>query len=279
MIELSEITTGNLSAYAPYIRAEAVSSFGAGETAGFGLAEDEKPFAAIVFRDTGEGAAHVLSLYVDEVYRRKGYGTELMTAAMDFLIAMGGVYRMTVDATRFESDREDTLHLFLQAFESEIETGVAGCFGTTLGKARAVKVLQAVPPQEITPYGKLSPFRKKCLYDEPIDLSDMMQEGTIEEDMSCVFLKDDAIDACVIFEKDEDGLTVAWARTSQSAPVRIILLLQYAIAHATAYDDDCPVHIPVLNAESERLMMRLLGDDAKRVESGYRATIPLFGEM
>lgn len=248
------------------------------EASGLAFAEEDGSMAAsIVIQPDEEGSAQILWLYTEPHLRRQGLATDLLREAGIVCQELGGFYRITLESTR-DPEEEDSLYGFCKARGFEIEASPVGCFSVTLGAARKQERLSGKNPKGVVSYGALTQTERKRLLDEGQDLEELMSENRIEEEMSCMFLREGEIESLLILEREESGLSVAWARTSAASPQQIVLLLQYAISHSDRYPDDTPIHIPVLNDVSEKLAKKLFGDDLKRTEEGYVATIALFGD-
>ena len=275
MLELTQITTENAKAFRALIRTDAYPFLADEATLGLGLVDKDTPIGALVMRPDGEGAANLLSVAIAEPYRRKGFATELLAIAADIYDETGEIYRITCETTR-QPGEKNGLYGLLNYLEFDIEETDSGCFVTSFGEIRKQKLLQSKGEEaEAVSYENMTQKQRKLLYEEEMDLKPLMDAGCIEENLSCVTFSDNAIDSCLIFAREEEELTVQWARTSPKNPSALVHLIRYAIAHSKAYTDEELLYIPVLNGESKRLTEKLFGKELKKAEAGYRAVLPL----
>ena len=242
-----------------------------------GAVEDNVAIAAAVFRADDEGSAELLSICVDEKYRRQGLGTELMSDAADILSE-------SAEVTRFFLSYEDTgaqeaFKAFLKYLEFSVEEDEAVCICTTIGDLKQIGVLQGGGSEKCESFAELTSIQKKRLAEEEMDLTPYLKDGVIDWKMSCTVFEDSTLIGCLVFTYEKDGsLNLSWARNEGDRPENMLLMLRKAVAAAKDYPDERKLYIPLLNASSRRLAEGLLEGHYEKCEQSYRAELYLFEE-
>ncbi|MCR5093417.1 MAG: GNAT family N-acetyltransferase [Lachnospiraceae bacterium] len=290
MLDLVRIIPENAPAFMPLIKENAYLYVMDEAAISVGITEDGMPIAALLFQVLDDGNCEILSICVDSEHRRQGFATELLVKAADFLAE-------ETECSRFicrydvRDDAEDSFTGFLEYLGFTITRLPGGCFVTTIGELKQVRELEGGAAGCVS-FAKLTTMQKKQLREASETLAELMDEEmseeageesvreTIEENLSCVIYDDKTIRSYVIFTtdpEDPEALSVAWAETS-GTPADMLFLMRHAMHAAAAYPDDKKIYIPVVNERSERLVEKLLGDHAKRIEKYYEAQLDLYSE-
>ncbi len=277
MREFVIIDEGNAQAFRKLIPSEVYTFLLIPDVLALGIVEDNVAIAAVVFRADDEGDAELLSVCVDENYRRQGLGTELMSQAADILTE-------NVQVTRFFCSYEDagdkeSFVAFLKYLEFSIEEDDAVCIRTTVGDLKQIEILKGSGSGKCEAFDDLTTMQKKKLGDEDMDLAPYFRDGNVDGKMSCAIFDDSAVIGCLVFTKEKDGsLDIAWARNEGDRPENMILMLRHAVAAAKDYPDDRMIYIPLLNASSRKLAEGLLAGHYTKCEQSYKAELYLFEE-
>lgn len=274
MLELIQITPDNAIAFTHLIKEDVYLYVADPATVSIGIVDDKMPVAALLVRAADDGSSEILSICVDHEYRRQGLATELLIRAADYLTQDMEVNRLNCSFTLRDGD--DSFLGYLKYLEFEINEVPGGCYVTTFGELRQLKEL-AGPTGSCVPFSELTTIQKKQLKDGAMDVSDLLENDSIEPDMSAFLLEGNVIRSCLIFTKDEedpDAYTIAWSRNTGS-PADMLYLLRYALKASTAADE-VKLYVPVLNERSERLTVGILGDKGRKIETSYEAKLSLF---
>ncbi|MCR5251291.1 MAG: GNAT family N-acetyltransferase [Lachnospiraceae bacterium] len=279
-MELIMIDSECAHAFHSLIREDAYPFLITGEMLALGLVDDETQEAvgAVLFSmDDEEGEAELRSICVAAPYRRQGWGTELMASAADFFAEMTDVNRFVCDFTENEGD--DSFRKFLDYLEFEVQESGSACYRTSSKKLSKIKVLQT-EARHVTPYRDLTQTQKKLLYGERMDLKPFIDDNLVDENLSCVRLRDGKLAACLIFVRDYQGgnLVLQWANNPGGIPADLLRVFRYAASEAKRYPNEIPIYVPAMNGRSEHLSALLLKGISEKTEQGYRAELNLFGE-
>ncbi|MBR5420195.1 MAG: GNAT family N-acetyltransferase [Lachnospiraceae bacterium] len=242
-----------------------------------GVTEDNVAIAAEVFRIGDDGGAELLSICVDEKYRRQGLASEMLAAAADFICDR-------TDVNRFYCSYDDTGEQeafigFLKSFDFNIEEDEDCCIRTTVGDLKQISVLQSSGKSNCIAFEDTTSLQKKMLGSEDMDLEPYMNEGVVDGKMSCIMMDDSQLCGCLIFTNAEDGsLDLSWARNDGDQPENMLKMLRHAVAGAKDYPEDKKIYIPLLNAQSRKLAEGLLKGHYEKCEQSYNAELYLFDE-
>ena len=242
-----------------------------------GIVDNYVAIAAAVFRADDEGNAELLSVCVDEKYRRQGLATELMNDAADILCENANVTRFFCS---YEDDgKRESLIAFLKYLDFSIEEDEAACLSTTVGDLKQIEVLKGGGSEKCEALSNLTSRQIKTLSEEEMDLASYFRDGIVDGKMSCVIYEDNAVKGCLIFTKEEDGsLNISWARNEGDRPENMLRMMRHAVAAAKDYPDDKKLYIPLLNASSRKLAEGVLAGHYEKCEQSYKAELYLFEE-
>ncbi len=238
------------------------------------LVEEEQIYGAIACEHRDFEIA-VRALYVLPEYRRQGYGTTLLEAAADIAAYYDGLEVFTTDFTEALDEDNGLKEFFTFAgFELE-EDPDAVAYQVTIGDLIEAKGLQVSDiPSQIENYAHLTSGERGLLLQEPHPFMPLyMDGGWIEPEASC-FLNDEyGMLGCVVFVSGPDDLSLEWVRIDPKASIHLIPMLAYsARALAAKYPRDKKLIIPVISAESHKLVKHLFGDRLELLERSWTGT-------
>ncbi|MBQ8147925.1 MAG: GNAT family N-acetyltransferase [Lachnospiraceae bacterium] len=278
-MEIIRITDKNYESFVSFMDTESVARITVHKNViAMGAVEDNRACGIIVvgFR---ENMAVIHDLYVHSAHRRKGIATELLIAAAEL-------------AEDFETDGYDVtfvenleadngLKPFFEACEFQLEKLEAqGCYAFSLRDIRQHGTLKAQKSERVKSYSELSKMERNSLLEEPLSyMQEFMMKEDIEPDVSCFLTENEKIDACCVFIRQNDELSLAWLRGSAKNQMSIIMLFQYAIHELLQkYPEDTRIMLPVVSDHGERLSLKLLEDALTQTEIVWNAKLPFFEE-
>ena len=271
MIELFDLSTEDATPFLNMITAEGQRFLSGDAGAAVGISEEGKPVGAIVCEISDAFLARIVSLFVKEDRRRKGFGTELVYQALNLLLRKESICRLDV---RFTSDSENPgIYEFFDAMSfSMSQDETHGAYSLSLLDAGEVPVLKKASSQGITPYARVTrPVKNKIFEAHP-----MLLRCEIEESISCVADagKDDVESHdCLIFTKEDNTLVMVWAESTNDK-LDLVKMLKYALDKAVEkYGTDISVRIPYINEASKKLIIKMMGEKAVHTESVWDAEL------
>ncbi len=240
---------------------------------GLGVIEEDKAVGKIIFT-IDEGVSEIKSIYVEPEYRRRGFATDLVINAADFVTSQDYCPGFHVEFT-CDIEFEDNLLDFFKYLEFDIKKSEdVKTYRTLICDIDVRKLKPAKKGVTIKRYSELTKNEIGLLSLEPVTIENgYIFSEIIEQDISMAVVEDGKLQAILIFSAEVDGLTLQWARVDEKHKSNLVYMFHEAVlAILNKYGPMTMLYIPVINEQSDKLIPALFGDRFEIVESKYEAT-------
>ena len=219
----------------------------------FGALEGAEIIGAAVMRLENE-RAHLLSIAVKESRRRQGVGTALLRACVRALrrTSIQNFYTILM-----EEDTEAAA--LVSSFGMESSDEGSAYYSILLRDVMQLQILQndgnkTLALKDVPDY-KLNKYLQDSFPGNPA----LAESALFEPDLSRFLIEDGKITACMLMEKEEDALSVAWLASSSANKMAVLYLFKGALAAAIKkYPEDMEIRFTVFDEPLIRLVEHLL---------------------
>lgn len=265
---LTGIVRNNLGSFAPLLTPEVRQRVGADDVFAFGIIDDgdKAGCGAVAFTFDGY-TCDILSLYVGEDYRRKGYGTALLDKVDEVGKELNGG-DMVIAYTLPDEDA-DTMSGFLSARGFEPLHTPTPTYTATAGALRVGK-FGAAPfsptPQVVAmsalPQITLNTFNRAALRN-PDFIFDAIYPSNTDLEVSAAVLDGPEMKGGVWFSRTEDGYLLEGLYLAGDGSRLLMPALRLALeAIAKRGDDDAVVSFAAVTPAAGKLVKKLFSDVA-----------------
>ncbi len=240
---------------------------------GLGVIEDEKAVGKIIFT-IDDGVSEIQSIYIEPEYRRRGFATELVLNAADFVTSLDYCPGFHVEFTN-DVEFEDNLLDFFKYLEFDIkEAEDVRTYSVLISDIDEKKIKPTKNEANVKKYSELTKNELGLLAMEPVTIENgFIFADHIEQDVSMAVIEDGEVQAVIIFSAEADGLTLQWARVDEKHKSDLVNVFYESMqAILSKYGPTTKLYIPVINEQSDKLILALFGGKAEIVETKYEAT-------
>ena len=275
MIEIYDLSEEDSTPFCEFMTSEVQAMLNTDSCSAVGISEDGTPVGAVVANIKNSDAAGIVSLFVKEDRRRRGYGTELIYRVLTLLSRKEDLSCIEADFAVTEGD-DNGLYEFFSALDFKLEADdMHGAFMISLAEAAESEIFKKASSHGVTPYSKATLQSKNMIK----AAHPMLNSVEIDEKVSCVATaggEGDSCPDCLLFTKEEDTLVMVWADSSEDK-LNLVRMLKFAVEETIkAYGVQTKVRIPYINENSKKLIVKMMGEKAVTAETVWNAALPVF---
>lgn len=224
-----------------------------------GALEDEKVVGAAVMRLENH-RAQLLSIAVEESRRRQGIGTALLKMCVRTLrrTAIQALYTVAMA-------KETGAFALFASFGMMSSDAGSAYYNVLLKDAAALQVLQnggnkTCAIEEVSDF-MLNRFMKAIFSADPA----LCERKLFVPKASRFLIENMQITACLLMEKTEEGLSIAWLSSRSKNKLAVLYLLKDALAAAVKeYPEDTKISFTAYDTVVIQLADKLLGEAAQK---------------
>ncbi|MCR5279602.1 MAG: GNAT family N-acetyltransferase [Lachnospiraceae bacterium] len=278
MTELFDLNEEMPKGFVELISANGRDAFRTGRSVALGIADEGEPAGAIVAFPTDDGTATIESLYINPVYRRKGYASELLIEAINALYNYDNI--LSIDADIVVNGREEPgTFEFFEAFDFDLEEDpVHGALSFILEDAAKSEKVKGEIDKRVIPFGEALRTSRNKILSEHTMLQRLVAANALDEEVSCIIERDDEDklpSSCLILGVEYNELIVAWAEAAEGT-LDLVNMLRFAVVEALKkYGPKQKIRVPYINEHSKSIILKLMGDKAEPSETVWNAHLEL----
>lgn len=285
-MNITMINKDNIDAFDPFLSPEIREGILSEEVVSVGAYDDESEnvatgvLAGEVGSPDSDEVFRIRYLYTDPERRREGVATLLL----DYMSQLCLMQDLEVFVAEYPDGEEyGDVDAFFDEAGFDKEDGGVKEYLLHMGKVKELKMFADIEEFKPSPMiksfseirrpvlkafaGELYREGKTCLYE-------LLEGGTLDENISIAYEKDDKLIAVMAASVDETGVTVEWV---YSDPKEYKLLLPTIKAFAAGlnkrFDDDTAMRITGMTQDAQELLKGLFKESIKKTTTWLKRTL------
>ncbi|MCR5521919.1 MAG: GNAT family N-acetyltransferase [Lachnospiraceae bacterium] len=268
-MKITGIDNTNIEAFGPFL-SESMKKILAteGETIAIGAYDEEADNVAtgVIAGEQENEAFRIRYLFVDQTRRREGIGTFLL----DYLSEICLQNEISVMFAEYPDDGEyEETAKFFDSCGFDGEAAVAKDYTMRLGDVKKLKMFADIdsykPEPQIQSFAEvktalLKAFAGQLCLEGNTCLSELLESGELNEDISLVYTEDDRIYAVVAASVGEKEINVEWAYSDPEKYTLLLPTIKAFATHASKYNDDVEMRIIGMTTEAQGLLEGIFKD-------------------
>lgn len=220
-----------------------------------GAIENTFPVGAAVW-EIDAGLVRLLSIAVDPDHRRQGIATDLLRMSTNIIHQLDcyGIYALTFP-------EENEVNCLLSSFGMIKRTEESQYFRTDLGRLLQVPVMKSNSMHTL-PLKELSDYQYHSFINLTFSSNPSLWDRQLFDcDCSRVILEKNSVLCCILIEKLQNELSVAWLHSQGGKPEYLLHLFRDALAAGSRkYPHDTTISFTCYSELLNAIIKKLLGD-------------------